>query len=141
MTKKNIAEKLRELGASSPAVEWAAKHRSLQRAWDECQDGSWMLWLLGRLAGQPDSPSCRKLVGTAAKCAELALPCVDDEETEGICRACVQTCVAYAEGEATLEDVRAVASAAYAAHAARTEVLAACADIVRGDYPDASRLP
>jgi hypothetical protein len=108
----------------------------------------------------------------AAQCAELALPFARDEETRAICESTIQTCYAYAAGEAELTDVRSAAdaayaatyaaddaayAAAYAAYAAayaaadaayaatyaaddaayaRSKILAACADIVRDNYPE-----
>jgi hypothetical protein len=138
-----------------------------------------MLWLIGKTSGPPDSDSRRKLVLVAAQCAELALPFARDEETRAICESTIQTCYAYAAGEAELTDVRSAASAAYSAAAyaayaagdaaytaadaayaavaavyaayaytaaaaaaaaddayARSKILAACADIVRDNYPE-----
>jgi hypothetical protein len=125
-----------------------------------------MLWLIGKTSGPPDSDSRRKLVLVAAQCAELALPFARDEETRAICESTIQTCYAYAAGEAELTDVRSAADAAYAATAAayaayaadaayaaayaayaaayaaadaadaRSKMLAACAEIVRANYPE-----
>jgi hypothetical protein len=121
-----------------------------------------MLWLIGKTSGPPDSDSRRKLVLVAAQCAELALPFARDEETRAICESTIQTCYAYAAGEAELTDVRSAYAAAYAAAAAadaadaadaayaayaaayaattaadaRSKILAACADIVRDNYPE-----
>jgi acyl-CoA reductase-like NAD-dependent aldehyde dehydrogenase len=102
-----------------------------------------MLWLIGKTSGPPDSDSRRKLVLVAAQCAELALPFARDEETRAICESTIQTCYAYAAGEAELTDVRSAADAAYAATYAaddaayaRSKILAACADIVRDNYPE-----
>jgi hypothetical protein len=180
-------ERLNTIGACHDAVEWAGKYKTPKAAWKACQRGDWMLWLIGKTSGPPDSDSRRKLVLVAAQCAELALPFARDEETRAICESTIQTCYAYAAGEAELTDVRsayaaaayaaavyaaayASAYAAYAAYAAadasaayaaayasayaaadaaayaaadaaaradaRSKILAACADIVRDNYPE-----
>ena len=152
-------ERLNTIGACHDAVEWAGKYKTPKAAWKACQRGDWMLWLIGKTSGPPDSDSRRKLVLVAAQCAELALPFARDEETRAICESTIQTCYAYAAGEAELTDVRSAADAAYAATAAayaayaadaayaaayaattaadaRSKILAACADIVRDNYPE-----
>jgi hypothetical protein len=86
-----------------------------------------MLWLIGKTSGPPDSDSRRKLVLVAAQCAELALPFARDEETRAICESTIQTCYAYAAGEAELTDVRSAADAAYAAADAADAAYAAYA--------------
>ena len=163
-------ERLRALGACCEAVEWAEKYKTPKAAWRACKNGSWMLWLCGRVAGPPDSDSRRKLVLVAAECAELALPFVRNEKMRAICESTIQTCYAYAWGEAELDDMRSAARAAYAAarasdasyaaeaafHAARaaaraasdaasdaaraasarSKMMAACAEIVRANYPE-----
>ena len=162
-------ERLNTIGACHDAVEWAGKYKTPKAAWKACQRGDWMLWLIGKTSGPPDSDSRRKLVLVAAQCAELALPFARDEETRAICESTIQTCYAYAAGEAELTDVRSAAAdaadaaAAYAAYTAaaaavyaadvayaaaayaaddaddayaRSKILAACADIVRDNYPE-----
>ena len=181
-------ERLIAVGACCEAIEWADKYKTPKAAWMACKNGSWMLWLCGRVAGLPDSDSRRKLVLVAAECAELALPFVCDEEMRAICESTIQTCYAYAWGEAELDDMRSAAraaydasNAAYAGHAAyaaaraasdagraayaaaraasdaasnaaydassdasyaasdaaaRSKMMAACAEIVRANYPE-----
>ena len=106
-------ERLIAVGACCEAIEWADKYKTPKAAWMACKNGSWMLWLCGRVAGLPDSDSRRKLVLVAAECAELALPFVRDEEMRAICESTIQTCYAYAWGEAELDDMRSAARAAY----------------------------
>ena len=137
-------ERLTKLGACHEAVKWAAKYKTPLAAWKACKRGDFLLWYCGRVAGPPDSPSRRKLVLVVALCAETELPLIkDDEETRAICEATIQTCYAYAHGEATLDDVKSAYAAAYAAaadaNAARSKALAACADIVRANYPEPPR--
>ena len=131
-------ERLRALGACCEAVEWAEKYKTPKAAWRACKNGSWMLWLCGRVAGPPDSDSRRKLVLVAAECAELALPFVRNEKMRAICESTIQTCYAYAWGEAELDDMRSAAAAAYAAAAAAYAAAAAAADAAYAAYAAAA---
>ena len=40
------SRRLKQLSACAEAVTWARDHDSLQAAWDACQRGDWMVWLL-----------------------------------------------------------------------------------------------
>ena len=162
-------EKLTKLNACGKAVEFCRGHRSLQSAWDACERGDWMLWLLGKLSGPSESASRRKLVLAACQCARLSLRHVPKGEMRPL--TAVRTAERWARREegVTLEMVRdaadaadaaayaaadaadaadaagaaaiAAADAAYAAYAAaRVEVLKRCAAIVRKAYPRAPRL-
>jgi len=70
---KKIIEKLIGMSACDEGVEYARSYRTMQEAWDRCERGDWMLWLLGRLAGPPESKSRKKLVLAACACARLSL--------------------------------------------------------------------
>ena len=70
---KKHSKKLKELGACKNAVEWADKFTTAQEAWDACERGDWMLWLLGKLSGSPRSKSRKKLVLASVKCARLGV--------------------------------------------------------------------
>ena len=133
-------ERLTELHACGEAVEFCRGHRSLQSAWDACERGDWMLWLLGRLSGPPESASRRKLVLAACQCARLALRYVRAGDMRPL--AAIETAERWARGEdgVALETVRNATAAAYAAAAARGRVLQQCAEIVREAYPRAPRL-
>jgi len=150
----NHIDQLTKLRACSEAVEYAAAHPTLQAAWDACKRGDWMLWLLGKLAGPPESESRHKLVLAACQCARLALPHVKQSETRPL--AAIETAERWARGEdgVTLAMVRAAANAADAAYAAanaadaadaaaalaRSKTLARCAEIVREAYPQAPEM-
>jgi hypothetical protein len=105
------------LDACKEAVEFAAKFPTLQAAWDACDRGDWLLWLLGRLSGPPGSESRRKLVLAACACARLALPHVKAGEDRP--RLAIETAERWARQEdgVTLDMVRSAAAyaAAYAA--------------------------
>ena len=113
--KKQI-KRLEELEACSEAVEWARDQDNPQQAWDDCERGDWMLWLLGHLSGGPRSKSRKQIVLMACECARLSLKYVPKGEDRP--RIAIETAEAWTRGEATLQQVRNAASAAYAAYAA-----------------------
>jgi hypothetical protein len=121
------------MGACREAVEWSKKYRTDLSAWKACRRGDHMLWYCGKTSGPPDSDSRRKLVLVAAQCAELALPFARDEETRAICESTIQTCYAYAAGEAELTDVRSAYAAAAAYAAAYASAYAAYAAYAAAD--------
>ena len=161
---KTHIKKLKKLHACHEAVEWAEQFNSMQEAWDKCIRGDWMLWLLGKLSGDPDSDSRKELVMIACKCARLALKHVPKGEKRPL--KAIKTAEKWTRGKATLQQVRdaaAAAAAAYAAAAAdaadyaayaadyaadaaayaadaayaaaRSKTLKKCANIVRKHYP------
>ena len=151
--------KLRSLGACSEAVEWAFGQADEETAWSFCKRGDWMLWLIGKTAGDPWSDSRKPLVLVACECARFALPYTKDPRV----LKCIETSEAWTKGEATIEEVRNAAANAYAAAAAsassyaaataaaaaadaayaaayiteRKKVLKQCANIVRKHYTKA----
>jgi hypothetical protein len=144
-------DKLVEMDACEEAVWWARGYASPQAAWAACERGDWMLWLAGRLAGEPHSAARKRLVLAACACVRLALEYVPRGEARP--RTAVETAERWArdEGGVTLQDVRAAAAAAYAAaaaaaaayasaSAARIAMLARCATVVRDCYPTPPRL-
>jgi len=124
------ADRLKAIGACGEAVVFARAFKDQQVAWDACDRADWMIWLLGRLAGPPESEGRRALVLCAADCAETALPYVRDEETAAISLACIQTCRAWAHGEASAEELREArdAAGAYGAYDAAADAAAYAAD-------------
>ena len=120
---KNWTKPLRGMRACTDALEWCEGYKSLAEAWDECKRGDWMLWLLGKLSGESESPERKKVVLAACQCARLALPHVKAGELRPL--KAIETAEAWARGEdnITLKDVRKAAayaadSVAYAASAA-----------------------
>ena len=139
---KEWLEPFRKMRACEEALVWADGYASLDEAWAKCERGDWMLWLLGKLSGEPDSASRKKLVLVACQCARLALPYV--EPGDGKPLKTIETAEAWAKGESkvTLEDVRIATNAYDAAYVnaadpatAAEQVLAQCADLVRQHYP------
>lgn len=98
---KHWSNTLIEMNACSDAIEWSQTQRSLAVAWDKCERGDWMFWLLARCPHDH-----RLLVRAAALCAETAIQHVDNEDTADVCRYVVQTCVTWSCGEASDSDIR-----------------------------------
>ena len=133
--------KIKNLGACEKVVLDAHNYQTSQELWDKCERGDWMLWLVGKLSGEPELEKRKKLVLTACKCARLALPYAG--KNKDVVEKCIITTENWASniGRITITDVRAAADAAAdAAYAARTKALKQCADIVRTDYPDVDSL-
>ena len=127
--------KLKELRACPEAIEWAKQFNSIQEAWDNCERGDWMLWLLGKQVGSPRSKSRKELVLIACKCARLSLKYVPKSEKRPL--KAIQTAEKWVRGEATLRQVRYAAyaaRAAYAAYAADAAVAAYAADAAYAAY-------
>ena len=115
--KKHITY-LNELHACGEAIEWVESFPTLQKGWDKCERGDWMLWLLGKQSGKSGSQSRKKLVLTACKCARLALKYVPKNEKRPL--KAIQTAEKWGGGDSSisLADVKNAYAAAYAAYAA-----------------------
>lgn len=66
-----IAELLTDFAACPEAVKWSQSYGTdYQRAWDECQHGAWLLWILGKgVKSQPWSDDRKPLLACALDCA------------------------------------------------------------------------
>ena len=107
-------KKLEEMNACSKAVEWSMQFSSLQKAWDKCDRGDWMFWLLGMKC---DTINQRKLLTlTACQCARISLKYVKKGEKRPL--KAIRTAERWAKDDpkVSLEDVQ--KAAAYAAAAA-----------------------
>ena len=60
------------MGACKEGWKAVEGYSTWQDFWENCERGDWLLWVLGKKAGEPWSIERRKLVGTACKCARLA---------------------------------------------------------------------
>ncbi len=107
---RSVADRLKQFSPCPEALAWAADYKSPAKAWRECQDGSWMLWLLGKVAGPPEGEGRKKLVLAACECARLALPHTKDPRV----LACIETTEQWASGAATIAQLREARRAAYA---------------------------
>ena len=152
---------LKGLKACQEAIAWLeeGKYKTLNDAWQVCERGDWMLWLVGTLSGELGSDKRKKLVLTACQCARLALPYVTKDDTRPL--KAIEMAEAWANGDPgiSLSDLRTAAHAAaytavytavytanaayaavYAANAANAATQSQCADIVRQYYPTAPKL-
>ena len=115
---KEYIEKLEKLNACREAREDALKYKTSQELWDACKRGDWMLWLIDRLSGEPESEKRKKLVLAACQCARLSLKYVKEGETRPL--KAIETAESWARGESVTIEVVRTASAAYAAYSAST---------------------
>jgi hypothetical protein len=134
-----LKRQLIALGACKDATDWAKDYRTLGDAWQNCQRGDWMLWLVAQTLGKEQNSSGRKrLVFAACQCARLGLPYTTDARV----LAAIEVTERWAIGQTSIQEVRDAAyAAAYAASAyaaanaanatARITILSQCADIVR----------
>ena len=112
--------KLERLHPCREALKWAQEQKNQKQAWNDCERGDWMLWLCGKLSGEPESHKRKKLVLASCECARLALKYVKQGEERPI--KTIETAEKWANGKATIEQVRkataaganAAATAAYA---------------------------
>ena len=140
----NHIKKLQNIGACSQAVEWCKNHKSMQSAWDNCERGDWMAWLLGRTV-KKNSKAHKKLVLVACKIARDVLYLIPSKEKRPLIA--IETAEKWCRGEATTEEVRAAADAAAdaaasyaAADAARKTKLNIYAKMIRAEFPKAPHI-
>lgn len=127
MTNAELKKLLKELGACPEAVRWVG-NRTLKRAWAECEQGDWMLWLCGKMEGKKGWSTRQEIVLAACDCAELALPIFEKKYPEDKRpRKAIETARLWAQGKATIEEVKEARRAA----AARATTLKQCADVCR----------
>lgn len=109
------SDRLIEMGACPEAIAWARAQPNETTAWQQCARGDWMLWLLGKLSGDPGSDARKRLVLCACDCAETAAHLADGETQMAIAR-CLTLARDWADGgETDLDDVREASVAAVTA--------------------------
>ena len=129
--------KLKKLNACKEAIEWIANQKNYKEAWQNCERGDWMLWLACKL-----NVDDKKLTMAKAMCAKQVEHLMQDQRS----RDALQSCIDYANGKITRNQLNAAAAdaadsaadaaadyAAYAAaaDAARVNSLKKSADICR----------
>ena len=117
MNAQQLQDKLTELGACADAIEWA-KFKDLQTAWNTCEHGDWMIWLLN---GSQNEVTDKQLRLIAVECCRSVQHLMTDERSINA----VNVAERYANGEATDEELKAAwaatEAAAWAAAWAATE--------------------
>lgn len=105
-----VVELLRPFRPCAGVALWARQWSSPQEAWTHCKRGDWMLGLLARFAGAPESEERKKLVPCSCHCVALALPLANDPSVaQGLLVAW-----RWVQGQATLEELRSARIAAMA---------------------------
>jgi len=135
MKSTEFMQLLKSLGACEEARLWA-RRKTLKKVWESCERGDWLLWLCARMIGKPGWPTHQEIVLAACDCAETALQYVKKGKDRP--RIAIETARRWADGKATLQEVRAAADAADAAYAAyaaaayaRARSRKQCANLVR----------
>ena len=128
MTNHELVTYLQNKNACYPAKKWL-KDRDLERAWEECKRGDWLLWFAAKVGIDR-----KVIVRTACACAREALRFVPDGEIGP--KTAIETAERWCNGEATIEQVRNASSAA-AADADDAAYAAACDAAYAADAADA----
>ena len=102
--------KLKELDACDHAIEWAKDYDTLQEAWDNCQRGDWMLWLINKMQWSNVKDISLMAVAFARQVQHL----MKDQRSINA----LDVAERYANGEATVDELRAAADEAWVAGAA-----------------------
>jgi len=103
-----LSDKIKSIHPCSGAVRWMDHYETPQEAWDACERGDWMLWLMGH-------KSDRKLsVRAACGCARLSLKYAKGSEALNA----IEAAEGWCEGKVTQHEVKIAADAADAATAA-----------------------
>jgi len=75
MNKKEYIQWLKQFEPCQEALEWSVKtdYETAQQAWELCERGDWMLWLIKRnIELETGSKDHKRLVAVVCKCARLA---------------------------------------------------------------------
>ncbi len=107
MTAQQLQDKLIQLNACEPAIEWA-KDKDLNTAWNTCERGDWMIWLLTE---SPNEVTDQELRLIAVECCRSVQRLMTDQRSINA----VDVAERYANGEATDEELRQAQAAAEAA--------------------------
>jgi len=107
-------DELRAMGACPAAVKWARGYPSLQAAWDACERGDWMMWMIGHTPGL-DLRRVGWLCYALASQSQYLVP--PEERRPADCLALVAR---WCHGDTTIteDDLRRAAEAVWAARAA-----------------------
>lgn len=78
--------------------------QTLAEAWQKCEDGHELVWLCGTMIGTEGWPTKQEILLVVCDCAETVLPYLPKEETRS--RECVRVSRLWAEGKATVEEIK-----------------------------------
>ncbi len=102
--RRTLVEQLKRLNACSEALDWVG-NRTLERAWNECEDIEWMLW-----AAEAVGIDKKVLVSAACDFAATALRFVPQGEDRP--RKAIRVTRAWVRGRASIASVGAAGDAA-----------------------------
>ena len=71
--KISLARRLALLEACPEAIEWVGRKKA-QSAWDKCERGDWMMWLIQRCEIKDGSPEHKSVIRCSIDFAKLSLP-------------------------------------------------------------------
>jgi hypothetical protein len=101
-----LQTKLKELDACDEAIEWAKDYDNLQQAWDNCQRGDWMIWLINKMEWSNDKDLRLMAVAFARQVQHL----MNDQRSINA----LDVAERYANGEANIEELTEARAAAAA---------------------------
>ena len=107
-----LSTKLKRIGACDDAVEWSKGYDDDQVAWDACERGDWLLWIIGkRLKSKPWSDERKPLV---LCCIEVTLTVKHlwPKAQAANLDAAMRTLQKWCNGKATTEEANAATCAA-----------------------------
>src|ERR1035437_9584353 len=119
MNAEQFTKLCRKHGACAEGIAWI-KGKSLAEFWKTCDRADWMLWIVGRMAGEKGWPTRQDIVLAACLCAETALPIFEKKYPKADRpRKASKPARGGAKGELNIEGARKPRrAAAYAAEAA-----------------------
>jgi hypothetical protein len=115
---KKFSELLIELDACQEAREWAAD-KTWHEVYATCHRGDWLLWLFKKT----NPEKLRELILAKAHCANTVRHLMTDERSTNA----IDVAIKFGNNEATIEELKAAAAAAYAAYAGADVAYAASA--------------
>jgi hypothetical protein len=129
MTATEFTKLCSSKGACPEGMAWI-KGKSFAKFWKTCERADWMLWIVGRMAGENGWPTHQDIVLVSCLCAETALPIFEKKyPKDDRPRKAIEAARAWAKGDLDIKEVRkarrAAADAAYAAAAAAAAAHAA----------------
>ena len=113
-----LSNYLKQVKSCKEAIEWAKQYDSLDlyeaiaKAWNECDNGEWLLWFAGKIWGDYTSEMRLAACDIAESVVHLA------GKHEKVCRETIAVARMYANGEATDEELLVAAKLARAASSA-----------------------
>lgn len=122
-----MEELLSKLNACEPAIEWA-KGKTWQEIYTTCHRGDWLLWLFART----NPNDLQRLTLAKGHCAATVRHLMTDPRSVHA----VDVAIAFGEGRANSEGLKAAADAAADAHAAAYSVVYAAA--AAAEYAEAA---